>query len=75
MKREEKIEIWTRCLARDYNIDEDKARKLINDLDLDDKLDERYEDEIRQAEEEQEQKWELEEELNKFENLNIHGGI
>lgn len=76
MDYEEKLEICCKQMAEDFGIKEMQAYKIITHLDLEDMIMEYYEDAIKEAEEEQEARWEREIEMNPdLYRDDIHGGV
>lgn len=76
MEYDKKLEICIKEFAMEFSITEKQAEKIIKEFDLEDELFQRYEDTIKEAEEEQSEEWQ--DEIDRNHDLyfgDIHGGI
>lgn len=64
MEFDEKLEICQEEMAKEFGISERQARNIIADLDIEDLIFSRYEDSIKEKEQEKQANWELEKKLN-----------
>lgn len=74
MEYEDKIELIEKLFAEDYKLTEEQAHKIINHFDLEDIMLERYEEEVKEAEEQLHEEWQSEMEYFPYTG-DIHGGI
>lgn len=76
MDYEDKLNLCAEMMAEDFNIPSRTAYSIIICLDLEDIVFERYEEEIKEAEEEQMAKWQKEIDDNPdLYRDDIHGGV
>lgn len=64
MEFDEKLEICQEEMAKEFGISEDEAKSIISDMDIEDLIFSRYEDSIKEKENEKQANWELERKLN-----------
>lgn len=76
MEFDEKLDLCADLMAEEFCVSSHTAWTIINNLNLEDIMFDYYEDKIREAEEEQEAKWDREIELNPdLYKDDIHGGV